>query len=234
MFPHPDSWAYFSRCKPASEPVDVFRGHAAAWAAPGAYYHGSLRPGESTLSGCLLAAMVRHVAAAGGGFHAPGWLRAYAATVTAGSADTFTDEAHRVWARNAAGAGAEPWEAGMEDACLSSAVLVLPLLLAYAGDRDARLLAVRCALQVSHRSELAVAQAGAWGDLLAALLAPHAGGAAARQGDPAFVADALEAACASLGGKTPLAAALGAGLSDEDAFFGPAGEAAARGVFSSR
>jgi hypothetical protein len=240
-FPHPDSWKYFSRCAPGGEPVDTFRGRAAAWASPGAWYHGSLAPGDSTLSGCLLAALTRHVAAEGGGFDARAWLRAYVATVTGaagGCADTWTDEAHRVWARNAVGLGAEPWEAGMEDACLSSAALCLPLLLAYAGDRDGALLAVRCALQVSHKSELAVAQAVAWGDLLAALLAPYAaaagggGAAATTEDDPAFVDDALEAACGALGGATPLAAALGAGLSDEDAFFGAGGDA--RGVFSSR
>jgi hypothetical protein len=237
-FPHPDSWKYFSRCTPAAEPVDLFRGHAGAWAAPGAWYHGSLRAGDSTLTGCLLAALARHVAAEGG-FDAAGWLRAYVATVAGGGGctDTWTDEAHRVWARNAAGLGAEPWEAGMEDACLSSAALCIPLLLAYAGDRDGALLAVRCALQVSHKSQLAVEQAAVWGDLLAALLAPHAAAGAAagaprRDDDPTFVADALEAACASLGGRTTLAAALGAGLSDEDAFFGAGPDA--KGVFSQR
>lgn len=237
-WPHPDSWKYFSRCAPDLEPLDVFRGRSGVWGAPGAWYHGSLAPGESTLTGCLLAALARHVAETGGGFDAGGWLRAYVSTVTGaagGCTDTWTDEAHRVWARNVAGAGAEPWEAGMEDACLSSAALCLPLLLAYAGDREGARLAVRCALQVSHRSELAVEQAMAWGDLLAALLAPHvigAGGAARGAADPAYVADALEGACTALGGKTTLAAALSRGLLDEDAFFGAA--EGGQGVFSSR
>ena len=235
-FAHPDSAAYFARCTPAAEPVDVFRGHGPAWGERGAFYHGALPPGGSTLTGALLGALTAHLAARGGALDAAAWLPAYVATLTgrdpAGAArgDGWTDEAHRVWAHNAVGSGAEPWEAGMEDACLSSIALALPLLLAHAADRDGALLAVRCLLQVTHRSELAVAQAAAFGDLLAALLAPYApGGAGGRGEDPGFVAAALGAACATLSeGRTSLPEVLARGLSDEDAFHGP------RVVFSSR
>ena len=154
--------------------------------------------------------------------------------------DTWVDETHRVLFRNLA-AGAQPWEAGMDDVCLTSLALSAPLLLAYAGDRDACELAVRCLLQLTHKSEDAVRQSLFFGDLLRGLLAPYvaagaAAGSPAAAGPPAAagtdagsVQALLHSSFATFAeGRMDLAEVLSRGLSDEDAYHGP------RTVFSSR
>ena len=245
---HPGSWAYFSRADPRAEPVDIWGGAGAgAWAAPGAHYHGALRAGDNTLTARLLGALATALAR-DGALDARGWLRTYARALVAPSAgdgahnDTWTDETHRVFFRNVAGAGAAPHEAGMEDACLSSLVLALPALLGYAASRDAAALAARAASQLTHKSAAAAAAADAWGDLLATLLAPYAARGDVAPDAPTapdapdaapprggLVLDALAAACETLSeGRTDLRGVLARGLTDDAAFFGE------NVVFSSR
>jgi hypothetical protein len=240
-----------------------------SWAVPGTAYHATLRAGDNSLTARLVAAVVEHVAQDGGfdaqAFFAERYVplltrqqHAQAADSAAGAAaaaaggdaaaappqhgDTWVDETHRVLFRNLA-AGAAPWEAGMDDVCLTSLALAAPLLLAYAGDRDARERAVRCLLQLTHKSEDAVRQALDFGDLLALLLAPHVRGAGAGSG-AGVGAGAGAGACAGAGadvqaalhasfatfaeGRMDLTEVLSRGLSDEDAYHGP------RTVFSSR
>jgi hypothetical protein len=93
--------------------------------------------------------------------------------------DTWVDEGHRVLLRNMARAGAAPWEAGLDDCCLTGIALATPLLLAYAGNRDAQEAAVRALLQLTHKTEDMVRQVLMFGDVLALLLANAAAAAAA-------------------------------------------------------
>ncbi len=257
---HPDSGKYFVRCDPAAQPVDIFNGHAAAWSAPGTAYHATLPAGDNTLTARIVARLAAHVVDAGG-LDMDAWLRAYAAMLVDGSSggrgasahhDTWVDETHRVFFRNVA-AGAAPYEAGMDDVCLSGIALCVPLLLAYAANRDAAEVAVRCLSQLTHKAEDTVSQAMWWGDLLAGVLA----GAAARGGDgssaapapaaapaqapaaaaapaapavpPAPVQALIHAAFATFaGGRMDLGDVLSRGLRDEQAYHGP------QLVFSSR
>lgn len=86
--------------------------------------------------------------------------------------DTWVDESHRVLFRNIA-AGAQPWEGGMDDVCLTGIAMAVPVLLSYVGNRDAASVAVRSLSQLTHKHDDMVQQAVWWGDLLAQLLAPH-------------------------------------------------------------
>lgn len=97
--------------------------------------------------------------------------------------DTWVDESHRVLARNCAVAGARPWEAGLDDCCLTGIAMSVPLLLAYSGNRDARELAVRSLLQLTHKSEDMVRQVMWFGDLLSVLLANARASDAAKASD---------------------------------------------------
>jgi ADP-ribosylglycohydrolase len=228
---HPDSAKYFSRCSPEAEPVDAF--HGRPWG-DGTWYHATLPPGDSTLTGRIVALLLTHLEA-NRALDARAWLCEYLQLLTAPlHADTWVDETHRVFLRNLA-AGAEPYEAGMEDACLSSIVLALPLLLAYSGDADAAAVATRVLLQLTHKSTLASAQVDTFGHLLQTLLGPYrsrqndGADAVAHEADATFVQDALATACATLSDdRTDLPSILARGLSDEEAYHGP------NVVFSSR
>ncbi len=243
---HPNSAAYFSRCDPQREPVDIWGGAgAAAWAKAGTPYHGSLEIGDNTLTGRLLGGLIERCGS-DGRFDATAWLRTYVQALTkktgpSGHNDTWTDETHRVFFRNIA-AGASPFEAGMEDSCLSSLVLAIPICLLYVHNSDAAALAVRTALQFTHKSDSGTAQAIMWGDLLATLIAPVTSARRVYSGDFCEVSEAvkksgivlaaLEAACATFSdGRTDLAAVLASGADEETAFHGAPG---APPVFSSR
>ncbi len=176
---HPDSSKYFSRCRPAAQPVAAIFGPpeaAAQWAVPGTFYHAGLPPGDNTLTARLVARLVAHVGSTGG-LHMDSWFaQGYMAMLqrqggpSASHADLWVDESHRVLFENLA-AGALPYEAGMDDLCLTGINLALPLLLAYNSDRDASELAARCLLQLTHKNEDMVQQCLWWGDLMRAILA---------------------------------------------------------------
>jgi hypothetical protein len=106
--------------------------------------------------------------------------------LTTHNEDTWVDEGHRVLQRNMARAGAFPWEAGLDDCCLTGIALCVPILLAYAGDRDAQETGARALLQLTHKSEDMARQVGVFGDVMAALLgnAAAAAATAAAQGTP--------------------------------------------------
>ena len=179
---HADSWKYFSRCTPTAFPVPALfstpegaAAASAAWATPGAFYHATLPAGDNTLTARLVTRLVQHLGARGGlcmdAWFATGYapLLQRSGGAQGAHADLWVDEAHRVLFANLA-AGALPWEGGMDDLCLTGINLALPLLLAYACDRDAAELAVRCLLQLTHKNEDMVLQCMWWGDLLRALL----------------------------------------------------------------
>jgi hypothetical protein len=243
---HADSGKYFSRCDPAREPVRaIFGGEAneRRWRDRGVSYHESLPLGDNTLTCRLMTLVASHVASRGG-FDAQVYFAEYARLLTrqpaapggavAAHDDLWVDEAHRVLFRNLA-RGARPFEAGMDDVCLTALALALPLVLAYAADRDAAELAVRCLLQLTHKHEDAVAQALGLGDLLAQLLAPHLPRAGAGEGYApetprgCGVQAALRSSFATFAeGRMDFDEVLARGLSDEDAYHGP------RVLFSSR
>ena len=98
--------------------------------------------------------------------------------------DCWVDESHRVLMRNMARAGAAPWEAGLDDCCLTGIALSVPLLLTYAGNRDAQEAAVRSLLQLTHKSEDMVRQVLYFGDLLSLLLSIAAAAASDSDNPP--------------------------------------------------
>jgi hypothetical protein len=219
---HPDSHKYFHRCVPGNEPTpSIFGPTAPQWGERGVFYHGSLPPGDNTLTGRLVGELVQHLSLAGGLSMDAWWQEHYLPLLTrTGSPprhqDTWVDETHRVLFRNLA-KGAEAYEAGMEDLCLTGIALCVPLLLAYSGDRGTREKAVRALCQVTHKSEGMVQQVMWWGDLLDSVV----GG-----GDVQGAIHALFASFAE--GRMDLGEVLSRGLSDEQAYHGPTV------VFSSR
>jgi ADP-ribosylglycohydrolase len=240
---HPDSAKYFSRCDPARQPVDIFNGHAVRWSSPSPSYHSTVPAGDNTLTGRLVTLLAASIAREGGVDAEAVFRDAYVPLLVSSSGappadrrhnDTWIDETHRVFFRNLA-LGAAPWEAGMSDCCLTGLAVATPPLLAYLCNRDAAVLATRCVHQLTHKTDAMAEQSGAWGDLLAALLAPvAAAAAAASSSSPAAQAPssphaALRAAFSTFSeGRLELDEVLARGLSDEDAYHGPAT------VFSSR
>jgi hypothetical protein len=91
----------------------------------------------------------------------------------------------------------------MDDCCLTGIAMCVPLLLAYAGNRDAQELAVRGLLQLTHKNEDMVRQVLWFGDALAWLLAAPRGAAAAAAtdgdggGGGGLVGGLLHAVCSS-------------------------------------
>jgi hypothetical protein len=238
---HPDSHRYFSRCSPARAPVAAVFGPpalAAAWARPGAFYHAPLPPGDSSLSARLVTRLAAQLGERGG-LDAGAWFaRGYLPLLqrqggpAASHGDLWVDEAHRVLFENLA-RGAAPWEAGMDDLCLTGINLATPLLLAYRQDRDAQELAARCLLQLTHKNEDMVQQCLWWGDLLRALLPSERAAASAPPGAPAASAqDSLAAVFASFS-PLRLREVLAAGLTPEQVYHGDAATGAAP-IFSSR
>lgn len=219
---HPDSHKYFHRCTPGNEPTpSIFGPTASQWGDTGVFYHGSLPPGDNTLTGRMVGELISHLSQAKGLSMDTWWQEHYLPLLTrAGSPpkhqDTWVDETHRVLFRNLA-KGAEAYEGGMEDLCLTGIALCVPLLLAYSGDRCTREKAVRALCQVTHKSEGMVQQVMWWGDLLDSVV----GG-----GDVQGAIHALFASFAE--GRMDLGEVLARGLSDEQAYHGPTV------VFSSR
>jgi len=169
--------------------VDVFGGDEAAhhavaaddsaawraWRTPGTHYHAGLPAGDNTLTMRLVAAVVSGVAERGG-FDVEDHLQRHLYLLTAGrkegaNNDLWVDESHRVLVRNMATARMAPYEAGLNDCCLTGLSLATPLCLAYARNRDTCAVATRTLLQLTHKSEDQALQAQWWGDLLAELLA---------------------------------------------------------------
>ena len=254
---HPNSASYFSRCNPQTEPVDIWGGAGAdAWAKPGTPYHGSLAAGDNTLTGRLLGALIERCAT-DARFDASEWLRTYTEALTKRSGpgahnDTWTDETHRVFFRNVAGLGVNPEEAGMEDSCLSSLVLALPIALMYAHNSDAAAIAIRTAAQFTHKSDAASTQAALWGELITTLIAPYANKNSATNmtktmttttttttttnhangGSLGLVRNSLTAACTTFSeGRTNLNEILMSDVNEDVAFHGAPNTPA---VFSSR
>jgi ADP-ribosylglycohydrolase len=240
---HPNSASYFSRCNPHNEPVDIWGGAGVgAWAKKGTPYHGTLSAGDNTLTGRLLGALIERCAT-DARFDASEWLRTYTEALTKRSGpgahnDTWTDETHRVFFRNVAGAGVAPEEAGMEDSCLSSLVLALPIALMYAHNSDAAAIAIRTAAQFTHKSETASSQATIWGDLITTLIAPYVANKNKATtnhedvGGLGLVRNALTAACTTLSeGRTDLNEILKSEVNEDVAFHGAPDTPA---VFSSR
>jgi hypothetical protein len=235
---HPDSHKYFARCSPAQAPVPaVFGPHAAAWARPGAFYHASLPPGDSTLSARLVTRLAQQLGERGGLDAGEWFARGYLPMLqrqggaAASHGDLWVDEAHRVLFENLA-RGAAPWEAGMDDLCLTGINFATPLLLAYRQDRDAQELAVRCLLQLTHKNEDMVQQCLWWGDLLRALL-PREGSGAHGSAPPAASVQASLAAVFASFSPLRLPEVLAAGLSPEQVYHGDAAAGLAP-IFSSR
>ena len=186
-----DAEAYFRRYVALLAGREAGPPLAAAWLAQGG-------GDAAAASGCAATAAAAAAAAATAAAANPRGL-------TSGNLDTWVDESHRVLVRNLSRAGAAPWEAGMDDCCLTGIALCVPLLLAYAGNRDAQELAVRALLQLTHKSEDMVRQVLWFGDALGWLLAARrdAPGAAAASGG------LLHAVCSSYSdGKLELAEVL--------------------------
>ena len=235
---HPDSWKYFSRCDPRKEPVDsVFGGSGSkleeSWRTPGTPYHNTLDAGDNTLTARLVAALVGSIVSSKGLDIDKYLASSYIPLITRANdnnADTWVDETHRVFIRNLV-AGAQPFEAGMDDLCLTGIAICVPLLLAYSANRDDCEIAVRTLLQLTHKNEDGVKQALAWSDLLKHILAPHT--LSMHQGHSIIpslsVNQALRCSFDSFSeGRLNLDEVLSRGLSDIDAYHGP------NVVFSSR
>lgn len=235
---HPDSWKYFSRCDPKTQPVDsLFGGRGSelneSWSRQGTPYHNTLEAGDNTLTARLIASLVDHIVTNKGLDIENYLVSSYIPVITREDQrnnDTWVDETHRVFIRNLV-AGAHPFEAGMDDLCLTGIALCIPLLLAYSGNRDDCEISVRTLLQLTHKHEDGVKQALAWGDLLKQILAPHT--STLQHGNsriPALsVDDALKCSFEAFSeGRMNLDEVLSRGLSDLDAYHGQ------NVVFSSR
>jgi hypothetical protein len=235
---HPDSYKYFSRCNPIIQPVrDIFGGNDSkleeSWKTPGTPYHNTLDAGENTLTARLVAHLCNHIVD-NKGLDIEKWLsQSYIPTLIRSdmkNSDTWVDETHRVFIRNLS-KGAHPFEAGMDDLCLTGIAICVPLLFAYSANRDECEIAIRTLLQLTHKNEDGVLQALAWGDLLRHIISPHLISMFNTQSIiPALnVKDAITCAFESFSeGRNNLDEVMSRGLTDLEAYHGPTV------VFSSR
>ena len=232
---HSDSHKYFSRCDPAKEPeASLFGPHASAWHSKGEFYHSSLRPGDNTLSGRLVGELISHLAEEGHLDMDTWWKNHYLPLLTRSGSppkhdDLWVDECHRVLFRNLA-KGAHPFEAGMDDLCLTGIALCIPLLLCYSGNRAVCEKAVQCLCQLTHKNRGMVNQVMWWGDLLGHVLSGSEKSAPAAFPDSSIdIEGAIDAVFESFSeGKVNLKEVCARELTDEEAYHG------SPPVFSSR
>lgn len=86
--------------------------------------------------------------------------------------DTWIDETHRIFFRNLS-KGAYPYEAGMDDVCLTGLGISTPILFTYMGSRTVTETSLRTLLQITHKAEDMVQQCLWYGDLLQSIFAKY-------------------------------------------------------------
>ena len=172
---HPDSYKYFQKCNPLNEPIlSIFNNHHDLWSQKNYNYHGTLPQGDNTLTTriitSLLISITNHHGLSMDNYFAQSYLPLFTGSNTSESSinhnDTWIDETHRIFFRNVS-KGVYPYEAGMDDVCLTGLALSTPIILSYLGaSRSTIETALRCVLQITHKAEDMIQQSLWYSDLL--------------------------------------------------------------------
>lgn len=169
--PHPDSILWRSSYVCSGSTDDILHEQVRWWNGPrDIHYHQFLHAGENTLN-VRIAALLAESLLARDGYDRSDFARRYIDfMLRPGShGDTYVEECHRTFFRNY-GKGLEIEDCGGEDIHIGGLATLAPLILFYAGDREALRAAVGEHVALTHKGGQAAAAARLYADLAFHLL----------------------------------------------------------------